>query len=66
MLFLSTGIVYRLHTLLHWCDNNAVFIVDVSRVYAKSLSQKIGKKQKHSAHTRCISENFQSGTRTKG
>jgi len=37
MLFLSPGIVYWVQTLLHWCDNNAVSIVDVSRVYAESL-----------------------------
>jgi len=29
--------VYWLQTSFHWCDNNAVFIVDVSRVYANSL-----------------------------
>jgi len=40
MLFLSPGIVYWLQTLLHTCDSNAVFIVDVSRVYAISSSIK--------------------------
>jgi len=34
MLFLSSGIVYWVQTLLHRCDSNGVFIVDVSRVYA--------------------------------
>jgi len=66
VLFLSPGIVYWLQTLLHWCDNNAVFIVDVSRVYTNSLPQKIGKKQTKCANTHCISENFRSGTQTKG
>jgi len=45
MLFLSPGIFFRLQALLHWRDNNAVFIDDVSRVYANYLPQKIGKKQ---------------------
>ena len=53
-------------TLLHWYDNNAVFIVNVSRVHTKSIPQKIGKKQNESIHTHSISENLQSGTRTKG
>jgi len=35
-----------LQALLHWCDNNAVFIVDVSKVCANSRPQKTGKKQK--------------------
>jgi len=51
-------------TLLHWCANNAAFIVDVSRVYANS-SLENGKKQNQSVHTHCISENFQSGTGKK-
>jgi len=63
---LTQGIVYRLQTLLHWCDNNAVFIVGVSRVQANSLPLKIGKKENQSVHTHCVSETFQSGTRTKG
>jgi len=37
MLFLSPGIVYWVESLLHRCDSNAVFIVDVSRVYARGL-----------------------------
>jgi len=41
MLFLSPGIVYWVLTLLHRCDSNAVLIVDVSRVYANSLPQKM-------------------------
>jgi len=65
MLFLSPGIVYWVQTLLHWCDNNEVFIVGVSRVYAHSSSED-GKKQNQSVHTHCISEHFQSGTRKKG
>jgi len=64
MLFLSPGIVYWVQTLLHWCGNNALFIVDVSRVYAKSSSEE-SKKQNQSVHTYCISDNFQSGTRKK-
>jgi len=44
MLFLSPGIVYWVQTLLHWCDSNVVFIVDVSRVYANPSSED-GKKQ---------------------
>jgi len=53
MLFLSLGIVYYwVQTLLHWCDSNAVFIVDVSRVYANSLSQKMARnKIKTCTHT---------------
>jgi len=51
MLFLSPGTVYWLKTLLHWRDNNAVFIGDVSTVYANSLPQKIGMKQIHNVHT---------------
>ena len=43
MLCLSQGTVYWLQTLLAWCDNNAVFINDVSRVYANSLPQMISK-----------------------
>jgi len=62
MLFLSPGMVDWLQTLLHWCDNNAAFIVDVSRVYANSLPQKIGEKQNQSVHTHRIFENFQSDT----
>jgi len=57
MPFLSPDIVYWVQTLLHWCDSNAVFIVDVSRVYANSSSED-GKKQNQSVHTHCISENF--------
>jgi len=57
MLFLSPGIVYWVQTLLHWCDSNAVFIVDIWTVYAKSSSED-GKKQNQSVHTHCISENF--------
>jgi len=45
MMFLSLCIVYWLLTLFHWYDNNAVFIVHVSRAYANTLPQKIGKKQ---------------------
>jgi len=66
MLFLSPVIFYWLQALLHWCDNNAVFIDDVSRVYANSLPQKIGKKQNQSVHAHCVLKNFQSVTRTKG
>jgi len=51
MLFLSPVIVYWLQTLLHWCDSNAVFIVDVSRVYANSLPQKMAR-SKIKAYTR--------------
>jgi len=29
----------KVGTLLHWSDSNAVFIVDVSRVYSTSLPQ---------------------------
>jgi len=54
-----------MQTLLHWCDSNAVFIVDVSSVHAYSLPQKMAR-NKIKAYTHCISENFQSGTRTKG
>jgi len=43
MMFLSLGIVCWVQTLLHWCDSNAVFIVDVSRVYANSLPQKMAR-----------------------
>ena len=43
--------VYWLRTLLHWCDNNAVFIVDVLRMYANSLPQQTSKKQNQSVHT---------------
>jgi len=53
MLFLSPGI-YWVQTLLHRCDGNAVFIVDVSRVYANTSSED-GKKQNQSVHT---SDNF--------
>jgi len=46
--------------VLNWCDNNIVFIVDVSRVCANSLPQKLGKKQKskrtHTLHLRKFSE----------
>jgi len=64
MLFLSPGIIYWVQTWLHWCDSNAVFIVDVSRVYANSSSEG-GKKQNQSVHTHCISENVQCGIRKK-
>ena len=50
MLFLSPDIVYWVETLLHRCGSNAVFIVDVSRVYAISSSED-GKKQNQSVHT---------------
>ena len=50
MLFLSPGLVYRVRTLLHWCDSNAVFIVDVPRVYANSSTED-GEKQNQSVHT---------------
>jgi len=50
MLFLSPSIVYWVQTLLHWCDSNAVFIVDVSRVYANS-HQKMAR-SKIKAYTR--------------
>ena len=65
MVFRSPGIVYRVQSLLHWCDSNEVFIADVSRVYANSSSED-GKKQNQSVNTHCISENFRSGTRRKG
>jgi len=64
MIFLSLGIVYWVKTLLYWCDSNAVFIVDVSRVYSNSLPQKMAK-NKIKAYAHCISENFQCVTRTK-
>jgi len=38
-------------TLLHWFDSNAVFIVDVSRVYANSLHQEMAR-SKIKAYTR--------------
>jgi len=50
MLFLSPGMVYWVHTLFHWCDSNAVIIIDVSRVCANSSSED-GKKQNQSVHT---------------
>jgi len=65
MLFQSPGIVCWVQTLLHWCDSNAVIVVDLSRVYVKSSSED-GKKQIKSVHTHCISENFQSDTRKNG
>jgi len=43
MMFLSLGIVYWVQMLLHWCDSNAIFIVDVSRVYTNSLPQKMAR-----------------------
>jgi len=58
MLFLSLDIVYWVKTLLHWCDSNAVFIADVSRMYANSLPQKMAR-NKIKAYAHCISENFQ-------
>jgi len=48
-----------LQTLLYWWDNNIVFIVDVSRVYANSSLE--GRQEtvwKRSLHTHWISENF--------
>ena len=67
MLFLSPGIFFRLQALLHWRDNNAVFIDDVSRVYANSLPQKIGKKQNKVCTHTAFQKIFRlSGTRTKG
>jgi len=39
MLFLLPGIVYWVQTLFHRCDSNAVFIVEVSVVYAISSSE---------------------------
>jgi len=70
MLFLSPRrhslLAASFETLPHWCDNNTVFIVNVSRVHANFIPQKIGKKQNESIHTHSISEYFQSGTRTKG
>jgi len=39
MLFLLPGTVYWVQTLLRRCDSNAVFIVDVSGVYAISSSE---------------------------
>jgi len=61
MMFLSLGIVYWVKTLIHWCDSNAVFFVDVSRVFANSLPQKMAR-SKIKAYAHCISENFQSYT----
>jgi len=58
MVFLSLGIVYCVKTLLHWCDSNAVFIADISRVYANSLPQKMAR-NKLKTYAHCISENFQ-------
>jgi len=67
MLFLSPGIVYWLQALLHWCDNIAVFIADVSRRHANSIPQRYARRKiKAHTHTHCISDYFQSGTRTKG
>jgi len=43
MLFLPLGIVYWVQILLHWCDSNAGYIVDVSRVHANSLPQKMAR-----------------------
>jgi len=56
MMFLSLGIVCWVVgcKLLHWCDSNAVFIVNVSKVYANSLPQKISR-NKIKAYTYCIS-----------
>ena len=59
MLFLSPRIVSWLQTLLHRCYNNTVFIVDVSKIYANSLPQKIGKIKNQSIDTHCISWDFQ-------
>jgi len=52
-LFLSPGIVSWLQTFLHWWDNNTVFIVDFSRVYANSTSeyrQETKSKHTHTLH----------------
>jgi len=59
MLFLSPGTDSWLQTFLHWCDNNAVFIVDVSRVHANSFSedgQETKSKRSHILHFRNFSE----------
>jgi len=39
MLFLQASIVFWLQTLRYWWENNTLFIVDVSRVYANSSSE---------------------------
>jgi len=54
VLFLSPGIVDWLQALLHWCNNNAVFIVDVSKVCANSRPQKTGKKQNMLLNTKSL------------
>jgi len=62
VLFLSPGIVDWLQALLHWCGNNTVFIVDVSKVCANFRPQRSRQETKASVNTHRISENFQSGT----
>jgi len=64
MMILSPGIVYWVQALLHWCDNNAVFFVDVSRVYANSSSLRWQETKSKRTHTAFL-KNF-SVTRTKG
>jgi len=64
VLFLSPGLVCWVQTLLHWCDSNAVFIVEVSRVHA-NFSSRDGEKQNQNVHTHCVSEKFQSCTQKK-
>jgi len=54
---------FTLEIVWSYCDSNAVFIVDVSRVHAISSSD--GKKQNQGVHIHCISENFRSGARKK-
>jgi len=38
-------------TLLHWCDSNAVFVFDVSKVYAISSSEEGKKQNQKHTHT---------------
>jgi len=54
MVFLSPGIAYWLPTLLHWCDNNTVFIADISRVYANSIRRQARNKFESYTHTTCL------------
>jgi len=63
MLFLSPGIVYWVQTLLHWCDSNATFVVDVSRAYANSSSEDGKNKIKAYIHTafRTVARKFSIG-----
>jgi len=51
MLFLSPGIVYWVQTLLHWCDSNAVFIVDVSRMLCKLFLKRWQETKSKRTHT---------------